>query len=102
MSVDRKCTVKIQNCIRLGKANNNKIRPVKIIFDNSQQALDVLRSYKRSGRLYLNRDLTPRQQNYCFEIRSEFRNRINLGEKDIFLRYRNGFPSIVKGTGKNL
>ncbi|KAJ3660332.1 hypothetical protein Zmor_004784 [Zophobas morio] len=89
-------SVKIMNCVRLGRLNDDKIRPIKIIFGNSHQALEILKSYKRKENLYLNRDLTPRQQNHSFLIRSEFRNRIEHGENDISLKYRDGIPKIVK------
>ncbi|KAJ3646692.1 hypothetical protein Zmor_024268 [Zophobas morio] len=95
--------VNSQNCIRLGKFDNDKVRPVKIIFENPHQAIDALRTYKRSDNLYLNRDLTPRQQNYNFVIRTEFKNRLEKGEDNIFLKYVNGIPKIVpKKNLKNM
>ena len=36
--------VNMQNCIRLDKFDNDKVRLVNIIFENPHQAIDVLRT----------------------------------------------------------
>ena len=73
-------TIPIVSCVRLGKYNNEKVRPLKIMFTNPQKAMDVLRAYNRKNDLYLNRDLTRRQQNCSYLIRSEFKQRKEQGD----------------------
>ena len=90
-----KDNVSVLSCLRMGKYNSDKLRPLKMTFANAQQALDVLKSYKRKDNFYLNRDLTPRQQNSSYLIRSEFKRRKQQGEHDIQLRYYNGMPKII-------
>lgn len=89
------------SCARLGKFDKDRIRPLRIVFSTHQQAVDTLRAYRFKGNLYLNRDLTPRQQNYSYLIRSEFKKRKEQGETDIILKYRNGIPTIIKNQTKN-
>ena len=93
--------IKIMSCCRLGKYNNEKIRPLRISFENPQYATETLRKYIRKEKLYLNRDLTRRQQNQCYMIRTEFKNRREQGEDDIILKYSNGIPKIQKVEKKN-
>lgn len=91
--------INIGSCIRLGKYTENRVRPLKVVFENRMQAINCLQSYKLKERYYLNRDLTPRQQNHCFDIRKEFRERKGNGEQ-IQLRYKNGIPYIVASEHK--
>ena len=98
---DKMDNVSILSCIRLGKYNADKIRPLKIIFGNFPQALGAVKSYKFTNNLYLNRDLTPRQQNLSYLVRSEYKHRKQQGEVDIVLKYYNGIPKIVKKQTKN-
>lgn len=86
---------KILSSTRLGKYDDSKTRPLKIVLENNAQALNILRTYKRNGNFYLNRDLTPRQQNHCYEVRKEYRRRKQLNENGIVLKYRNGIPKIL-------
>ena len=55
--------IKIMSCGRLGMFRNDKIRPMRISFATPQHAYEVLRTYNRKNQLYLNKDLTKRQQN---------------------------------------
>lgn len=100
-STDYNASTSIVSCIRVGRYNKDRVRPVRIVFTSREQALDCLKAYKRKNNLYLNRDLTPRQQNYSYLIRSEFKTRKEQGEEDIMLKYRYGIPAIVKRTTKN-
>ena len=81
----------VLSCVRLGTYNNAKVCPMKIMFTSPQKALESIKAYRRVGNLYLNRDLTPRQQNMSYLIRFEFKTRKEKGENDIVLKYRRGF-----------
>ena len=72
------------------------------MFSTSQLALQVVKAYQRKGNLYLNRDLTPRQQNISYLVRSEFKQRKQSGENDIVLKYENGIPKIIAKQTKNV
>jgi uncharacterized small protein (DUF1192 family) len=93
--------ITIISCQRLGKFDNTKTRPLKIILGTAQQAVHVLKHYTRQGNFYINRDLTRRQQNYCYQIRVEYKSR-KRDENDITLKYRNGIPRIVRVNEKNV
>ena len=83
-------------CNRLGKASENRPRPIKLQFASSGQVLQILRSYRVEYNIYLNRDLTIKQRNHAYNVRKEFRTRKTNGEEDIILKYTDGVPKIVK------
>lgn len=91
--------IKVISTYRIGKSNTNKARPIRIILSTPQHALNVLRSYKRNGNLYLNKDLTKYQQNASYLTRTEFRKRKEKGE-NIILKYVNGVPKIMEQIDK--
>jgi small nuclear ribonucleoprotein (snRNP)-like protein len=90
----------ILNCRRLGQWDVNRVRPVQIKLNSADEMLTVLKSYKVQNNIYLNRDLTSRQRNHCYNIRKEFRNRVANGEVDLMLKYKKGIPKILKKNAK--
>lgn len=93
-NLDENKTANLVSCFRIGKFINEKNRLLKITFSNQQQAYEVLKSYRTTNRLYLNKDLTAYQRSTSYNIRREFRERKNNGE-DVILKYRNGMPQII-------
>ena len=90
-----------QVCFRLGKFENGRNRPVKITLGSADQVQFILRKYKTTNNVYINRDLTVKQQDLCYRIRKEFKGRLSKGESNIKLRYINGVPKIVIKEVKN-
>ncbi|KAJ3655192.1 hypothetical protein Zmor_014329 [Zophobas morio] len=88
-------------CYRLGKFNEHKVRPLKLIFSSQKDPQRILNKYRPTNNVYINHDLTIRQRNISYNVRQEFRMRKANGEEDILLKYRGGIPSIVKKQIKN-
>ena len=86
----------IVKTMRLGKRVDNKIRPLLITINSLEDVSNVLRNYRTKNNIYVNRDLTVRQRNLAYTVRSEFKRRKDGGENDIKLKYTNGMPKIVK------
>ena len=75
---------------------------MKITLGSADQVQFILRKYKTTNNVYINRDLTVKQQDLCYRIRKEFKGRLSKGEANIKLRYINGVPKIIiKGVKNN-
>ncbi|KAK5646506.1 hypothetical protein RI129_004970 [Pyrocoelia pectoralis] len=86
---------------RLGKVRNaTKPRPLKIIFMNSDDAINVLRNNpklkKINQKLVVRSDLTKIQMDHINNLRRDLQERISRGENDITIKYVRGVPRIVK------
>lgn len=89
--------------IRLGKyvsTNRNRSRPIKVRLHSPDDALLVLRKFKKvkdkfTG-LSISPDRTPKQITYYKKIKSELDARVELGESNLKIKYINGIPRIVK------
>lgn len=95
--------VEIKSVIRLGKSSHDKSRPLKVVFKNEADAIEVLRNKKNlpaSVPVRINNDLTPMQREYLNSLRNQLQERIGKGERDLTIRYIRGSPAIVK-TAKN-
>lgn len=87
---------------RLGKYDTNKCRPIKIVFSNSGPVKSILR-LKRNVELNdikIFSDLTTTQQTYYKNIKSQLNFRINNGEENLTIKYKNGVPKIVQENSK--
>lgn len=81
---------------RFGKSNNNKPRPIKIHFNNSQTARTLQgKKHLLNDNLRIYSDSTPAQQNHLKNLRAELEKRKSNGETDITIKYVNSFPKIV-------
>lgn len=83
---------------RLGRVGNNP-RPLKIILEDSTQALQVLKSkaviINRNNNIKISDDKTPSQREYLNNVRLALKRRIDAGEQDLTIRYIKGVPTIV-------
>lgn len=86
--------------VRMGKlANQNKPRPVKVIFSNSNVVHNCLKNKKKlAGNIYLNADLTPMQRKQFQQCRMELQARKANGEDDLIIRYIKGAPKLLKAS----
>lgn len=91
-------SLNLASCYRLGKPNPNRIRPIKLCFASKEIVNKILKTYKPKNRVYLNRDLTPRQRNVNHRIRQEYHRRIEQGENGLKLKYRNGVLTIISSA----
>lgn len=89
---------------RVGKPNVNttKPRPMKIILNSPEEAIQVLRNVneikkmKSFENLIITSDKTPNQTLHYKRIKEELSTRTNAGEKNLKIKYFNGEPKIVK------
>lgn len=87
--------------MRLGKVhNNNKIRPLKVILNNTEDSSKVIYNKKKlknnmAYKVQLSFDLTNMQRNYLKSIIDEMSRRRNNGE-NLYIKYTNGKPTIAK------
>lgn len=94
------------NIRRVGRNVNNKPRALKVSFSSGSEALDILKTKKhlRSSTLNnisLNNDQTPRQVVYLKQLRLELKGRMDSGENNITIKYKNGIPTILAVPTKN-
>jgi hypothetical protein len=87
---------------RLGRKEENRTRPVKVIFRESSAPKNVLvHKFKLKGSVRIYPDLTPMQMSQYRELRNELDARIKGGETNIALKFIAGTYKIVKGFPKN-
>lgn len=91
------------HCMRLGKYQPNKARPIKVIFALSETAKNMLkkRSNNTIEKIKIYSDNTIQQQKYLNLIKEELNQRKNKGENNITIKYIRGVPKIVDLQSKN-
>lgn len=76
---------------RLGRPRPDRARPIRVVGLDASDKANILRksrSLKRDtnyGKIYVNPDLTPRQQKEAKELRDELKMRKEIGEDDIVI-----------------
>lgn len=89
---------------RLGKldlTNTTRRRPIKIKFASEASASSLLRkstqikSVDKWSSLGLSRDRTVMQRELYSNVRTQMRERMDAGERNLRIKYRNGIPNIV-------
>lgn len=85
---------------RVGKKNVRGARALKITLTSQNDALSLIRNRNklRGSNIYINLDLTSRQQQLEKQTRTEYMNRKSHGEDDIQFRYVGGVPRIVRNS----
>lgn len=89
--------VTIKKTFRLGKFNSNKIRPIKVVLGNSEEALTILRNKNRimvPGVIIFG-DQTKIQKEYYQSVKNKLNELIANGEVNKKIRYVNNIPVIV-------
>jgi len=85
--------VEITKCIRLGKVDQNKARPVLItIPDGSKRSLILrnassLRKTEHHKHTYISPDMTPKKREIGKKLRSEIKRHKSQGETNITIRH---------------
>lgn len=85
--------------VRLGRKNNDKVRPLKVTLNSREDALKLIWSKaKLRGSEYnvmISLDETNMQRNYYKKVKVEYDERLKNGEK-VKIKYINGLPQIMK------
>lgn len=101
-SILRKIDVSVTKEIRvrrLGRYDQQKVRPIKVTFPTKAEALNVLKRRRRLNseeKIYIKGDQTVSQRNYLKAVIAELETRTSNGEKNLKIRYVNSVPKIVK------
>jgi hypothetical protein len=78
---------------RIGKLQPGKNRSIKLCFENSEPAKQLLRNRaKLQDGVKIFSDQTPTQQSYVKNLREELKRRQDEGEADLTIKYVNGTP----------
>lgn len=85
---------------RLGRSQTNKFRPLKVQLSSREDVFSILKNKAKLRELNINviisTDQTKMQQDYYRKIKSELDGRKDNGEENIYIKYINGIPTIVK------
>lgn len=89
---------------RLGRPNEVKPRPVKVIFSSNNIASTIisqakhLKTSQQFSHISISSDKTPRQMEDYRRIKQQLNERIQAGESNIKIKHINGIPKIVNST----
>ncbi|KAK2578409.1 hypothetical protein KPH14_003658 [Odynerus spinipes] len=87
---------------RLGAAQQDRTRPLKIICNSREDVLNILRNKaKYKGPAIINEDRTPKQRAYLQELRNELNNLHASGDLNKTIRFINGTPKIISSNRSN-
>lgn len=90
-----------QKIFRLGKFDSNKTRPIKVSFDSTQMAKQILKNKVNNQNFQIFSDQTPLQRKFLIELRNELKTRQDNGESDLIIKYIRGTPKIIQSFSKN-
>lgn len=92
-----------ENMHRLGKYQQDKIRPIKVVFGSEDTVKLILRNRNNvaATNIKIYSDQTPYQRETLRALKQELEHRIADGEANIGIRYVKGEPTIVKALPKN-
>lgn len=88
---------------RIGKLNKGKTRPLKVIFNNADDAMWVKVHNKKLCKENVKcfSDKTSKQRSYFKQILNDLENRKKNGETDLQIKYKNDIPMIIKVDSKD-
>lgn len=82
---------------RLGRRDDGKPRPIKVVLATRQDAVTVLKNKSKAGRqVRVYDDKTPKQREEINVLRDTLKARIDKGESDLTIKYVRGLPKIVQ------
>lgn len=91
---------------RLGKSNNNKHAPVKVILSSRDDVLSILKNKKKlkdsNYKVNISTDQTKMQQEYFNKLNNQLSERKQNGESGLYIRYINGVPTITQSKNSSL
>lgn len=97
---------KVQRLGRFDISVPNRCRPIKVQFSEESAVSTLLkvtnriRSFDKWKNLSFSRDQTPMQRDIYRNARAQLQDRLNGGERNLRIKYKNGIPNIVS-TSEN-
>ncbi|KAG5895099.1 hypothetical protein JTB14_036374 [Gonioctena quinquepunctata] len=94
--------VKSSQVARLGRFSTDKSRPVKLTLPNKSSVPVLvmngkkLQSTEGFSKIYIRPDQTAIQRDHYFNLRRELKQINETGGGEYVIKYKNGFPSIIK------
>lgn len=96
MDRDGNYSSKVMTVLRLGRREDGKTRPLKVVLASRQDAILVLKNKSKANRLVrIYDDKTPKQREELQQLRDTLKARTELGETNLTIRYVRGVPKIV-------
>lgn len=89
----------VKKVFRIGKANKNGHRAVKVILTNHEDALKIIRgrrNVKCVQGITIETDMTACQIGYLKQLREKLNARKEAGETGLYIKYVDGTPRIAK------
>lgn len=83
-------------CYRDGEGSHNMISPIFVVLPSEDINVSLLSKFEIRYSLYINNDLTKRQQDSAYRVRQEFKGKLGDGEEGITLKHYKGIPTIVR------
>lgn len=95
---------------RIGKVSNKGPRPLKIFFQDRNDAFGFFAKFDKSlvkelspalANVSVSRDRTPHERKLLENLRSQLKSRLDSGETGLTIKYINNVPKIVTNKPKN-
>ena len=88
---------------RLGKFQSNKHRSIKVCFASNVTTKSILRNKYKLDKTTISiySDQTPQQQAYLKQLKEELKRRMDMGEKNLRIKFIKNIPKIIEITPKN-
>lgn len=99
--IDPSLVVLPENVSRIGKAMENKTRPLKLRLKSAEMARLCLKKQSallkngRYDKIKIKDDRTPRQQQFLKSLQTELTERTAAGETDLTIKYVHNVPQII-------
>ncbi|CAG9836299.1 unnamed protein product [Diabrotica balteata] len=80
--------IQVKKGIRLGNIKNNMSRPLKVVLENKNVALSILKNNNKlvASNIKINSDSTYLQRKYLSELRTNLADRVSKGEENLTIR----------------
>lgn len=86
----------INKVVRLGKKRNDGLpRPLKVVLESAHDVKCILREKSKVSTISIKSDDTPKQRSYLRSLKDQLKTRVESGEQNLTIRFKNNIPSIV-------
>lgn len=101
-SIKENCPEPVQ-VTRLGKYQQDKLRPVKVCFKSEEVVKQILRNKNNTSvpNIKIYSDQTPYQREVLKKLKEELESRTSNGEQNLGIKYIKGEPKIIELLPKN-
>ena len=93
-----------KSVLRLGKIVNDKIHPLKLIFDSREVPMSLFKDseFFSSRNLKVTNDSTARKRELLRNARKSLQERTDKGETNLTIKFIRGVPTVIKLNQKNV